>query len=495
MNLFAQVDGQIDSTFGNNGLSISNFPHFVQSSSLNIDNQNRIITAGSASIGNDYDFGATRFNANGLIDSSFSSFGNFIYNSGIKDFCNAISIQSDNKIILGGYSLYDDNINDSYTEFKFIRLKENGQLDSTFNDSGIVKLRYMNVNTGALAMALQSDGKIIAVGNYIDGNSIRFGVIRILTDGRIDSTFADNGLMIIELSSSAIDDRPTCIKIQNDNKILIGGYSYGTPNQGRIFCLIRINSNGTLDSTFGINGIIKTDIIGYPNDYASSLEIQNDGKIILAGSSFNSKIMAICRYEMDGTLDNTFGNLGIDTLDISSGNDVIKDITIQSDGKIIIAGIVNNAACLIRLNTYGNIDSTFNNTGIKLIDNSITNGFYAIKKQIGSRYLTLGSKIESGQLQEFSLVAFNSLLFSGINDKDTSYAALKIYPNPANETINLTNIQPNTTIIITNITGNLILKSTLNPNQEINLSHLASGLYFMQIHNAKSTQAVKFIKK
>ena len=205
--------------------------------------------------------------------------------------------------------------------------------------------------------------------------------------------------------------------------------------------------------------------------------------------------MAICRYEMDGTLDNTFGNLGIDTLDISSGNDVIKDITIQSDGKIIIAGIVNNAACLIRLNTYGNIDSTFNNTGIKLIDNSITNGFYAIKKQIGSRYLTLGSKIESGQLQEFSLVAFNSLLFSGINDKDTSYAALKIYPNPANETINLTNIQPNTTIIITNITGNLILKSTLNPNQEINLSHLASGLYFMQIHNAKSTQAVKFIKK
>lgn len=495
VNLFAQNDGQIDSTFGLNGVSVSNFPHFVQSTSINIDSQNRIITAGSASISN-YDFGATRFKVNGDVDSSFATNGNFIYDSGIKDFCNAVLIQPDDKVILGGYSLYDDIINDTYTEFKFIRLKGNGQLDSTFNDSGIVKLRYLNINTGAVTMALQSDGKILAAGNYVDGNSIRFSIIRLLSNGRIDSSFANNGLMIVQLGATALDDRPTCMKIQNDNKILIGGYTYGIPNAGRVFGLVRLNPNGNLDTDFGINGIIKTDISNVPNDYANSLEIQNDGKILLAGSTNNNKLIAVCRYEINGNLDFTFGNSGIDTFNISSGYDVIKGLHIQSDNKIIILGITDNKPFIMRLSWTGNIDTTFNNSGINVVNTSISTGFYAITKQTNNRLLALGNRTDNNQILQFSMVAFNSNLFSGLNRNYADYFEAKIYPNPTCDYIIVKGTNQNSIVSIYDFTGKLKVQHNMGANRKVDVSNLINGIYFLEINNdEQGISNIKFIKQ
>jgi len=129
------------------------------------------------------------------------------------------------------------------------------------------------------------------------------------------------------------------IAIQKDGKILAAGNIVNNPSYYD-FALNRFNSDGSLDAGFGTNGKVTTDIGQEGSDEANDIAIQKDGKIILAGSSPNG--FALVRYNIDGSPDNTFGNNGLVTQEVSRGDDGAYTIAIQSDGKVISGGASKN---------------------------------------------------------------------------------------------------------------------------------------------------------
>jgi uncharacterized delta-60 repeat protein len=224
----------------------------------------------------------------GVLDTSFNSPYGFIVQpigSG-DDKVSSLAIQPDGKILLGGYCS-----NGSNNDFCIARFNSNGTLDTTFGSSGKVIQPIGSGDDEVSSLAIQSDGKIL-LGGYCSEGFFRsyFCIARFNSDGTLDTTFGSSG-KVIESISSSILDKGYSLAIQPDGKILLGGGC--TPPTDCCFfdeiasdlCIARFNSNGTLDTSFGSNGKeVVIQPIGSISNYGYSLAIQPNGKILLGGS-------------------------------------------------------------------------------------------------------------------------------------------------------------------------------------------------------------------
>jgi uncharacterized delta-60 repeat protein len=498
-NCLGQSDGLIDTSFGFTGISLSNLSQGGYAKKIRLNSVGKIISAGTMYGANttEYNFGATQTGADGTIDNNFGQSGFFTYDFGYDDHCTSLCIQSDDKIILGGYSTTIVSFNPFVvlTKFAVIRLNPNGTLDTTFNHTGTLEVSYPNALCAITGLAIQSDGKIIAVGTYNPTSSVQFSALRINSNGTIDSTFGSNGLVNFQFENVYKNDLASCIAIQNDGKILIGGNS-NMPSVGKVIALCRLNTDGSFDNSFGTNGKVLTDIPAKINDIANAISFQNNGSIVLAGTTFNNKLVAVCKYDINGLPDATFGASGIQLFDLSNGNDVAFDVLNQVDSKLILVGYASSSAYILRLKDNGMIDSTFNNIGINLFGDASSNeGFYSVVQDVQNRLLVGGFIFDSLQKQQFSVVAFNSILFNSINSTETYISDLKIYPNPSNSYIKFLNLVPNTIVSITDLSGKMEMQTCLNSIQEIQISNLSNGIYFIQAKSSNTIQRVKFIKQ
>lgn len=291
--------------------------------------------------------GICRLNADGTVDSSFNvgvgfSSGATIY---------SLALQSDGKIIVGG----------SFTTYKgvaannIIRLNTDGSIDSTFNYG-------TGFDTVVITIKIQSDGKILAGGNFTSyKGATQNRLIRLNADGSKDSTFN---------IGTGFNWFVNSIAIQSDGKIIVGG-SYSTFNSGAYAkSIIRLNTDGTIDTTFITSGGFQN---GITEGIINAIELQSDGKIIIAGefdtysaNLTSSTVKDIIRLNTDGTKDTTFSSgTGFTMSSGSSGR--ANSISIQSDGKIIVGGDFDyysnsstSAIKIIRLNTNGTKDTSFN---------------------------------------------------------------------------------------------------------------------------------------
>jgi len=168
-----------------------------------------------------------------------------------------------------------------------------GSLDTTFNTTGKVTTAIGAINDSALAVAIQSDGKIVAAGYSYNGANYDFALVRYNTDGSLDTTFNTTGKVTTAIGAS--NDSAYVIAIQSDGKIVAAGYSDNGANDD--FALVRYNTDGSLDTTFNTTGKVTT-AIGASNDYAYAVAIQSDGKIVAAGYSYNgaNDDFALVRY-------------------------------------------------------------------------------------------------------------------------------------------------------------------------------------------------------
>lgn len=259
----------------------------------------------------------------------------------------AITTQIDGKIIVGGYSNNNNN-----TDFTIARYKTDGSLDLLFNSNGIVVSDFMGKDDYGYALAIQPDGKILLAGDVNDNISTNVGIIRYNTSGVPDNTFGINGKVVIDINGLA--DHARSIALQLDGKILVAGYSESD------FLILRFNPNGTLDNTFSSDGIITTSI-GINNDIANSIAVQPDGKIVVIGESYNDSSngsnIALVRYNTNGTLDNSFGFGGKVTSDIATWDEG-KSVRVLSNGMILLSASVGVASlsplndfCLLELAT------------------------------------------------------------------------------------------------------------------------------------------------
>lgn len=344
------ANGGLDGNFGIGGKVITPIgsSHDV-AVAVALQGDGKIVVAGSVYNGSNYDFGIARYNVDGTLDTSFDSDGKVTTAIGPgDDYATAVVVQPDGKILVSGYAS-----NGSTVGFAVVRYNTDGSLDSGFGSNGKVTTSIGTGNSIAKSMALQSDGKIVVAGYNYNGTDEDFALVRYNSTGSIDTGFGTNGKVTTAIGT--VDDEINSIVIQSDGKIVVAGYSYnGSDND---FAVARYNSNGSLDSSFGTNGAVMTPI-GTADDAATGVALDPAGKIVAAGYYFdggNTYHFAVARYNVNGSIDSSFGTNGIVTTAFGTQKDFIYGLLLQPDRKIVAAGFAGlfgsaHAFALVRYN-------------------------------------------------------------------------------------------------------------------------------------------------
>lgn len=238
-----------------------------------------------------------------------------------------------------------------------------GDLDLTFDTDGKVTTSIGSGFDTGNSMALQSDGKVIVAGYFFNGSNFDVSLVRYNADGTLDDTFGGDGRVTTPIGSLA--DYGSSVAVQSDGKIVVAGHYSNGSNED--FAALRYNEDGTLDGGFGTGGKVTTPI-GSGHDYGASVAVQSDGKIVVAGyfSNGGNEDFAVVRYTASGGLDGGFGTGGKVTTPIG-GDDTGHSVVVQSDGKIVVAGTSHSGSnrdfAVVRYNEDGTLDSGFGTGG------------------------------------------------------------------------------------------------------------------------------------
>jgi uncharacterized delta-60 repeat protein len=326
------TDGSLDNGFGAGGKVTTDFGTFYDvGRSVVIQPDGKIVVAGTAGIGTPAELAVARYNTDGTLDTSFSADGKVTTTFGTDgDYGFAVAIQSNGKIVVAGTA----NITTD-AEFAVVRYNMDGTLDNNFGVGGVVTTDFGSGYDLGRTVTIQPDGKIAVAGDSQVGTEQDFAIARYNTDGTLDSSFGVDGKATTDFGAG--DAVVLSITTQTNGKIIVGGYTDNGTDYD--FAIARYNSDGSLDNSFGVNGKVTT-AFGMGDDFAESVVLQPDGKIVASGASHNGTDLdfAIARYNSDGTLDNSFGVGGKATTDFGTGEDQGWSVAIQPNGRIIVAG-------------------------------------------------------------------------------------------------------------------------------------------------------------
>jgi uncharacterized delta-60 repeat protein len=322
------TDGSLDSGFGTGGKVTTAIATWSGAYSVAIQSDGKIVAAGLSADAT-YRFTLVRYNTDGTLDTGFGTGGIATTAIGASHaYAYSVAIQSDGKLVASG--------TDSYA-FAIVRYNTDGSLDAGFGSGGIVTNDLGSGFDEARSVVIQSDGKIVVAGDVNDNS--RMALVRYNADGSTDNAFGPygNGLVITDIGTA--HNEAYSIALQSDGKIVLAGYS--GDGAAYDFALARYNTDGALDPTFGTAGIVTT-AIGTGHDLAHSVAIQPDGKIVAAGfTAVSGNKFALVRYNTDGSLDTTFGTGGKITAAPGTSESYAYGIAIR-DGKIVIAGYSYN---------------------------------------------------------------------------------------------------------------------------------------------------------
>lgn len=279
------------------------------------------------------------FGSGGTVTTTIGSGGSEVH---------ALAIQSDGKIVAAGETAVA-----SAGDFALARYNVNGTLDTGFGSGGAVTTAVGSLWSLARAVAVQPDGKIVAVGGSYDGSEYEFALVRYNASGSLDTTFGTGGEVVTPIVASG-GGEAYAVALQTDGKIVVGGSS----GDNRDFVLARYNPDGSLDTGFGASGIVQTAI-----GVLRALALQPDGKIVAAGGS---GFFALARYNSDGSLDASFGTGGTVTTD-PIGQGFGNALALQADGKIVVGGTIaisgpfgsSSSFALLRFTADGTLDTQF----------------------------------------------------------------------------------------------------------------------------------------
>lgn len=358
--------------------------------------------------------------APGALDESFGNGGIVVTDfDGDNDEARAIAIQSDGKILVAGVAKITNNNND----FALVRYNQDGSLDESFGANGKVTTNFGNLRTDvACAITLQDDGKIILAGYTNEGGpDYNFAVARYNSNGTLDTSFDTDGILHTDITSGE-NDIAYGVAIQPDGKIVVVGYT-GTNAD---IAIVRYNEYGALATGFGTNGIVTTDIDS-ANNYGRAVVIDSNNNILVGGDFGNNNKLFVLRYSSTGSLDTSFNSNGYVTTSIGSGITSGYSLCLDSDGKILIAGVADippsRDFAIVRYMTNGSLDTTFGTAGKVTTNFNETNSddyAYAVKVDSSGRIIVAGHTLLSG-VYDFAVARYYSN-----GNLDTSFGK-KIY--------------------------------------------------------------------
>ncbi|MBK8102005.1 MAG: FG-GAP repeat protein [Cellvibrionales bacterium] len=334
------LDGTLDTTFNGTGMVITKISDLavpVDDAKAVIQQSNgRLVVVGVTASGVNNDCALVRYNKDGSLDETFGEQGIVTMGFGTKDdTCLSIIQQADDKLVVAGETAGAGN---DKADFALARFNTDGSLDSSFGSGGKVTTDFNGtVNNGRSVIQL-ADGKLLMAG-YSDYN---FALTRYNTDGSLDTTFDADGKLFVDIAS----DRDYAISVlqQADDQLVLAGYTNVNPGNKTNFAVVRLNQDGSFDPSFNSTGKLVLSVDSNNNAVAKVIQ-QTDGKLVLAGSTItitSSKHMALVRLNTDGSLDTGFGGDGKVTANIGTVSDEAVSVVQQADGKLTVAGTGNN---------------------------------------------------------------------------------------------------------------------------------------------------------
>jgi uncharacterized delta-60 repeat protein len=352
--------GALDQTFGpnNTGIVTEAIGRNNTIESIAIQADDSIISIGKVSIIASAS-GIAHFTANGTFDTTFNNMGYVQFSiHSMETIIQAIAIQPDAQIVVAGYIL------DRPTKSVIARYTPTGVLDPTFNGTGYVLADIAN-GCSANAVAIQGDGKIIIAGTAGEGTP-SFFVARYNADGSADTEFGNTG---VTRMSPGYVSTINALALQPDGKILAAGFAWNFSTD--VFALARLNPDGSIDTDFGTDGIVTTQIGG--SSQAHAMALQSDGAIVLAGyttDDYTHYNFALARYDSTGAPDTTFNDTTGTVITKINYSSRINALALQPDGCILAGGYNFGARytgfALARYLPTGTLDETFGTSGIVL---------------------------------------------------------------------------------------------------------------------------------
>lgn len=312
------TDGSLDSSFGSGGIVSTDFgPGPDAASAVAIQQDGKIVAAGSGNYNSGSKFALARYNPDGSLDASFGNGGKVTTSAGLS--VSALALQPNGRLVAGGAAPGGGSI--------LVRYTPKGTLDSGFGEDGALVANFLVYD-----LVLQPDGKIVAAGGT-GLNTSEFIVARYEAHGSRDRDFGEGGYAVTQVAEYS---EARSVVVQPDRKIVAGGYAYD-------FGLARYSPDGSLDKTFGDGGTLTTAFSDPGHSYLADLALQPDGKILGAGAegTGNRSRLALARYDRRGRLDEYFRTKGTVSTPVSGWAYAYAEaVALQPDGKIVLAGEV-----------------------------------------------------------------------------------------------------------------------------------------------------------
>jgi uncharacterized delta-60 repeat protein len=473
----------LDTAFNHTGIVITDIVSSIDyCNGVKIQSNGKIIAGGYYSTSSNSGASAIRLDSNGLMDNTFATSGKFTNSVGSgSNIFSGIQLDQNNNVVFCGYSSVSISENDAI----LLRSTNAGLLDNSFATGGIFQYAHANYLSNLYGITIQSDGKILAVGESekSDFSTDSSFIIRLSSNGVLDASFGNNGKFSISngVTLQSIATLPS-------GKII----TIGIDNTGYIY-IYQLNTNGSLDFTFNGSGIYSF-YFGSNDGVAYSLAVQKDGGILVAGKS-NSKF-AIARILSTGILDNTFNTNGILSIDFfgqtSVANGVAVD-TFATPNKIILAGYTYRGGsqdmAIARIALDGSVEAK-GEISIGTGDSEAT----SVSIQPDSKIVMAGNANNQTLNQDFVVVRVLSNFannVTGVLSPDLVSQNINLYPNPASQNVNVSSIYNIQQIKVVDILGNEIMSQNGFGNTLVNVSSLPKGLYNFVITTDKGTGSKK----
>jgi uncharacterized delta-60 repeat protein len=351
------------------GVVRTDFGGADQAPAVALQPDGRIVAAGSTFGGDGEDFALARYTANGDLDPSFGRGGMVTTDFRGQDAAQAVAVEPDGRIVAAG-TTQGSGLGTGAGDFALARYDADGSLDPTFGTAGLVTTDAGGADA-VDAIAVQPDGRIVAVGSTLGPSGGDLALARYEPDGSLDPSFGSGGIVTTDVGG---EDQALAVALMPDGRIVVAGSSFG--EAGGDFALARYNPDGSLDPAFGSGGVVRTDL-GGGDDEAFAVGVFGDGGVLAAGSTLNPGVfpgggdLALARYGPDGRLDTAFGTGGTLTMDLGGSDRALAVFTRRDGGALVAAAtltLTGGRVALVRLTADGGLDPRLAGTGSVVAD-------------------------------------------------------------------------------------------------------------------------------